>query len=307
MQRHDCVSRIVTILIVWLVAYVCSQIMLTALPLNHDQPFLVLFGHETNIDSLTFFIRLAISIPNIALMGVLIADMARRHTFDIADLFALVVTFFIGLPGALIYTLIPQRHVLYGGILSIYPVFNMLSVFRALPPVLTAYTSKYSTAVIILVNIVIMVVLASETRRNEPALAKHLPLLMLTGLYFPACSVLLRFALNTPETDIRSMRRYTVPFLVLSLLYVVDTIALTFLPLDIQTDFNFINIHSSTMAIIIAGTSIYVFFAMLCDRRVREVRWYGWLAVGSLVAPSILFSVARLCPTRDSESITQTI
>lgn len=308
MKSNDLVRHIVTLLIVWMAFYVCSLIVTVCLPLmlRDAAPNLVLFGHETGIGSWVFFYRLVTRIPDIALVGVLIADMARRRTFDIADFFALVVTLLIGLPGALIYMLVPQRHVLYGGLLSINTIVNALIAYRALPPVLAAQLSDYNTYVWLFIHIVIMAVLIVETSRNAPAVARHLPVLVLIGLYFPACSVLLRFVLEDPEVDTRALRRYTVPFLVLSLLFVIDSIALKVLNPYIDTNYTFYEIHSVTMAVVNLFASLYVVVMMLCDRRVRAVPQHGWLVAGSLFAPNLLFSVARFCPTRETETLSPT-
>lgn len=302
MAETNHTQRIVTILVVWMVSFVCSQILLSVC-LSLLSPYslnLVIFGHDTGIDRWTFFLQLVINLPSIALVGVLIAEMAKRRTFDIADLFALVVTLFIGLPGALLYTLVPQRHVLYGGLLSINPFLHMLKVYHALPPVVFPCLTRYNTIVVLMVNIIIMVVLALETRRNAPSVAKHLPMLVVIGLYFPACSVLLRFALDTPEADVRYMRRYTTLFIVLSLLFMLDNIVLTLFSPRLDYNYSFNNIHATALTVINACYCIYVFVAMLCDQRVRAVRQYGWLAVGGLIAPDLLFSVARLCLTRNT-------
>lgn len=304
-MNKSLVRRIVTLLIVWMAFYTCSLIVTALLPhlLRYCDPYLTLFGHETHINTWVFFHRLVSRIPDIALVGVLIADMARRHTFDIADFFALVVTLLIGLPGALIYILVPQRHVLYGGLLSINVIITALITYRAFPPVILEPLSNYSTYIWILVNIAIMVVLLFETIRNTPAAARHLPVLVLIGLYFPACSVLLRFVLEDPEVNTRSLRRYTVPFLILSLLFVVDHIAMKVLTHYIDMNYTFYEIHATTMAVVNLFVSLYVFVVMLCDQRVRAVRQYGWLAAGSLFAPNLLFSVARLCPTREADEL----
>ena len=305
-MNKDLVRRIVTLLIVWLAFYVCTLIVTALLPylLKNCDPYLTLFGHETQINTWVFFHRLMSRIPDIALIGVLIADMAKRqHTFDIADFFALVVTLLIGLPGALIYILVPQRHVLYGGLLSINAIITALITYRALPPVLSEYLSNYSTYIWLLVNSAIMAVLIIETIRNAPTVAKKLPLLVPIGLYFPACSILLRFLLEDPEVDIRTLKCYTLPLLVLSILFVLDSIALKAVSPYIEGNYTFYEAHAVTLAVVNLFTSLYFFVVMLCDRRVRAVRQYGWLAVGGLFAPNLLFSVARFCPTRNAEAL----
>ena len=309
MRANDLTRRVLTVLIVWLAFYVCSLVGTAFLPylLQSYEPNVTLFGHETNINTWVFFHRLVSRIPDIALVGVLIADMTRRRTFDIADCFALVVTFLIGIPGALIYILVPQRHVLYGGLLSINTIFNAMVIYRALPPVISVHMANYGTHVWLLVHIVIMAVLVFETRRNAPTVAKALPLLVPIGLYFPACSVLLRFLLEDPEADIRSLKRYTVPLLVLSLLFVIDSIALKVLPLYIGNNYSFYEIHTICVGAINLVASLYIFVVMLCDRRVRAVHHYGWLAVGGLFVPNLLFAVARFCPAREAEALPPTL
>ena len=223
-------------------------------------------------------------IPAIALVTVMTVEMVKRHEFDMV---ALVITFLIGLPGALFYFFLPRkRYYLYGSVLSVGAIWGLLVSFKSLPLGL----QHCDTWINILVNLVVMMLLTRD--RSRRLTVGQWLWLWVIGLYMPICSVALYYALSDGKSSPETMKKYIVPAAAVAILYIANNVVYYF--------WEFLTAMTYT-ALFTAVTflfGLYVFIVMLCDRRVRAVHGYGWLAVSSLISPYILFPTARLLPEK---------
>lgn len=275
-MKDDLTRRIITVIIVWLFSFLLS-VALTSLI-----PFLHLNGE--------YWSPLHISItriPVIALVIVLIVDMLKQHDFDILTL---VITFLIGLPGALFYFLTPRKRLyLYGSVLSVSALWGLLISFKLLPLGL----QDYNIWINILMNIVVMVLLTKDKSRQLTV--GQWVWLWIIGLYMPACSVLLYYALSDIKASPATLKKYIIPAGIVAILYIANNVVYQLMDLlSAMTYTAFFNAVT-----ILFG--LYVFIVMFCDRRVRVVRDYGWLAVASLFSPGLFFPTARLLDEVKSE------
>ena len=268
-MKDNLTRRVITVIIVWLFSFLLSVVLTSLIPLFQ------LNGEYWSV------LHIGITwIPVIALVTVLIVDMLKKHDFDILTL---VITFLIGLPGALFYFLTPRKRLyLYGSVLSVSALWGLLISFNLLPMGL----QDYNIWINILMNIVVMVLLTGDKSRQLTV--GGWVWLWIIGLYMPACSVLLYYALSDKKARPETLKKYIVPAGIVAILFIVNNVVYQLM--DILSTMTYTVFFTAVTSLF----GIYIFIVMLCDRRVRAVRNYGWLAVASLFTPGLIFPTARL-------------
>lgn len=282
------IRRIVTITAVWLIGLVVS------IALSFLFPYL--FSFE-DVDAAMYWQlgnRLLNQIPSLVLLVMLAVEMLQRREVRggvTGAVVALVATWLLGLPGILLYYLLPEsKFIRYASLLCVSPLFELLAFYNCLPPVVTANHGSYF--VTLLMSIVILVLLTKELlavgQLYSRAARWLLPLLWIVGIHYPECSLLLCFLFAGPETRWDGLLKYAIPVAVLSLFYFVE-----------QTVFAFWGSLFIYATAFLGGLTvllgIYTFILMLCDFRVRALPSYGWLAVAALFLPEVMLPAVRLC------------
>lgn len=267
-------KNILTATIVWLFSYLVVFALTTAIPY---------FTIPMHWDVLHWLFDL---IPSLALMVVIAIDMRNHNQFDIP---ALVITFFIGLPGALLYYLIPRRKMyLYGAILSFLPLLQMMELFH----IFYIHISNNIGFLGILMKFFVLILLTMD--RSCALSTRQLVWLWLIGIHSPTSSILLYYIFNDEQASPATLNKYLVPSAVVSILWIVSSILFYFLD-EIYFAANF----ALFMSILTVLFGIYVFIVMLCDPRVKSVSQYGWYAVAAIFTPFLYFPAVRYLPKKD--------
>lgn len=245
-------------------------VFLVDLPLTFALPFIANGHHQT----LLWLSRIVILLPALAMFIMLLCD----RKFDIV---ALVTTLFTGLVTPLLYFVRPNDYRKYAILLSIFPLLTML--FQWIPMLNRYWPSHDSLSVGIAFNILVVVFLALDAKRNEMSIS---PWIYIIGIIFPPCAVLLYFT----YTSLDSFKRYIVPTGIVAVLTLVFDVFMivdpTAIPLELSTVFN------PSLSVLLG---ILVCILMFCDKRFRGIPGRVWLFLTGLILPSIAFPAAVHC------------
>jgi len=256
-------KNIIRYVSVYLIVYLVELVLTIALPLIANG----------NYQALVWLTRLVTFLPALAMIVMLLCD--RRF-----DAVALVTTLFTGLATPLLYLVRPKDYRKYAILLSIAPFLAMLSWIPALNRL---WPTHASLAVGIAFNLLVVVLLAMESKKNGMA---AMPWIYIIGIIFPACAVLLHYAYSS----VASFKRYMVPTgIVAALIFFFDLLLIVAsgaLPAEVC-------ITVKPTLVVLLG--ILMGIMMFCDKCFRIIPGRGWLCVSGFFFPATAFAAATHC------------
>ena len=257
-------KNIIRYVSVYLIVYLVELALTFALP----------FITQGDSQSLLWLSRIVVLLPALAMFVMLLCD----RKFDVV---ALVTTLFTGLATPLLYFVRPNDYRKYAILLSIFPLLAML--FQWIPMLNRYWPSHISLAVGITFNILVVVILAMDAKRNEVSLS---PWIYIIGIIFPSCAVLLYFAYTT----LNSFKRYIVPTGIVAVLTLVLDVFLIVAPTAIPAEVSTI---VKPILVVLLGVLVCIF--MFCDKRLRGIPGRVWLCITGLFYPTLAYPAAVHC------------
>ncbi len=257
-------KNIIRYVSVYLIVY------LVVLALTFALPFIANGHHQT----LLWLSRIVILLPALAMFIMLLCD----RKFDIV---ALVTTLFTGLVTPLLYIVRPNDYRKYAILLSIFPLLAML--FQWIPMLNRYWPSHVSLAVSIAFNILVVVLLALDAKRNEMSIS---PWIYIIGIVYPACAVLLYYAYSS----LAFFKRYIVPTGIVAVLTLVLDVFLIVAPTAIPAE---VSTVVKPFLVVLLGVLVCIF--MFSDKRLRGIPGRAWLCVTGFFFPTMSYPAAVHC------------